>query len=215
MREAVQATQKIVAPRSPVAAILSDDPPFKSAHSAVRFALGRDGSPGRPAIARMTDTRLADGMTGIEATAQAGMILATLRPIGPIGLAAMMLRCGPRRIPCYCRRQCCSGRKISLDWLASRDLIAQESKLCLPQNSRLSYELRAAVLDRIYSDHGNTFAKIAKGLTLDEETVSRQHRAIHRWLLGYAAKDGDRVFGIEELAWHEADIRLRARGIVG
>ena len=159
-------------------------------------------------MSRMTDATLSSReMVGMDAAAQAGMILGIIKPVGRLGLSTLFLRCGPRKVECHCRRACCSGHKYNIEWRSSLDVIAQKSKCCLPQNSRLMVSLRRAILIRIYIERG-TFKQIGDNLQLDQETISRQHRAIYRWLMGYAdGKNNDHVPGIEETAWaYPADL---------
>ena len=188
---------------------------FMSAKNAIRFAVTRDGAPSRPMSSRMLDTMMGSrDFAGLDGAAQAGMIMSMLAPVGPIQIAVLIASSAPRSVPCECRRPCCSGRKLNHYWRTAVDTLAHESARALPAGSKSSYALRSALLVKIYGG-GQSFKHIADELKMDEETVSRQHRAILIWLQGAKAKKySDAVEGIESIAWREAESILREHGIV-
>lgn len=200
----------------------TDEPLFRTAAEAVRFAVTREGLPPRPVMARMIASRMIDtvsgrrDLVGLDAAAQAGMVLNVIEGLGRLTVAALIASCAPRIIPCACRRPCCCGRKVNHTWREAIDTLAQEAIRALPSGSRRSYALRSGILLKIYAGQ-TTFKEIAEDLSLDQETVSRQHRAIYRWLKGTrAGRNGEPALeGLETAAWSDAETALGQAGLVG
>jgi hypothetical protein len=193
------------------------EPYFPNAAAAIRFAVTRVGSPQRPASSRMLDASLGGrSLSGLDAVAQAGMILNALEPLGRLPVATLIAASAPRTLPCYCRRPCCSGHRLHQSWGEAVHTITEEARRVLPPEARLAtYALRAAIVVKIYGGH-KSFREIADQVDVAVDTVSDYHRAIHRWLLGAkAGKWGEGLEGIEPLAWREAETVLRQVGIVG
>ena len=72
---------------------------FTSAQEAIRFAVMREGSAPRPAMARIADkTRAREAMTAVEAAAQAGMVMQAIAPIGRLKTATLIARSRSRSI---------------------------------------------------------------------------------------------------------------------
>jgi hypothetical protein len=196
------------------------EPLFHSAHEALRFAVTLDGNPARPIQSRMVDaTDGSRALAGLDAAAQAGMILNALEGLGKFPVAVMIASCAPRTFPCSCRSPCCSGHRINRVWRQAIDLISQEADRVISEQSerktKASYALRSAITVKIYG-HRTTFAAIADDLKIDEDTVSKHHRIVLRWLMGApGGKHGAAVEGVEHAAWRDAETVLRNVGIVG
>ena len=196
-----------------------EDVLFQSAREAIRFAATREGNPKPPLSSRMVattpGTRVLRVLAGLDAAAQAGMIMNVIGSLGRLAVAILIADAAPQSMPCSCRRPCCSGHQINRQWRLAIDTIAQDAVRALPAGSKTSYALRSSVIVKIYGGK-TTFVEIAKELKVDQETVSRQHRAIHTWLRGAkAGKMTDAVVGIESIAWRDAESALRNHGIVG
>ena len=201
----------------------AEDPaPFHSAEAALRFALSREGQPGRPLASRMTDVTGPRNFAGLDAAAQAGMILSTVRPIGSPAFDALCAEVAPPTIPCYCRMPCCSGRRPNRIWRDAIDILAHDSgEPILPR--RVTHHMRQLILAKIFSEKAHhrrkevTLLQIAEDLDADVDTISKHHRTLVRWLRGApAGRDGaPPILGIVTKAWRDAEDALRDAGIVG
>lgn len=191
-----------------VASVETNTAPFPDAYHAIRFAYTRDGSPQRPSWTRMAEgARDFQALQPIDAAAQAGMVLQALRNIEKTERAVLVAKAAPHVVACFCRRDCCSGRRMNRPWHEAISLLAEESGEIVPPKAGRS--VRSAILIKIYA--GNvSLLKIADKASLDPETVAKYHRAILRWLRG--APPGPRqppIPGIESSAWEHAEDALR------
>ena len=190
---------------------------FRDARSAIRFAVTCEGNPGRPLSSRMVDpTRSGrDFYQGLDAAAQAGFIMGKLGALGRLRVAVLVAGCGPSRVPCHCRRPCCSGYRIPSEWREAIDTISQEAARALPVGSKNNYGLRCMLVLKIFGVSA-TLRQIAEELHLDGETVARHHRAILAWLRGgRTGQKGEVTTGIELYAWAEAERILQRAGVIG
>lgn len=196
-------------------AVSVEEPPFHSAQAAIRFAVTREGSPGRPLASRMVDTVVGGrGFVGFDGAAQAGIILSHIEALGRVPFAALVALCAPPVTSCHCGRPCCSGRRSNALWREAINTLAEEASEVLP--SRVSYAMRSEILVKIYG-RSLTLKRIADDLQVDVDTVSKHHRAVQRWLAGApAGRHGESAIeGVETAAWREAETVLREAGIVG
>lgn len=201
-----------------------DPPPFRTAQAAIRFAVTREGSPSRPLASRMaTRIDVTSGrrdFVGLDAAAQAGMILSVLESLGREKMSILIAETAPKTTPCHCRAACCSGRRANRYWRDAIATLAQETAKVFPP--RVRYALRAELLVKLFSKGGSghasvTLKAVADDLEIDVDTVSKHHKAMVRWLNGApASKQGDPpVEGASTAAWREAEDALRMAGIVG
>lgn len=202
----------------------ADDPaPFHSAEAALRFALTREGQPGRPLASRMTDASgPRSSFVGLDAAAQAGMIVGALQPIGRVKYAVLCAKVAPSTVPCACRRACCRGWLPNQVWNEAIGVLAYAAgKLDVCAGSH--FRLRQAIIAKVCSEEPHhrhkavTLAAIAKELEVDVGMVSDRHRAIVTWLRGKkAGRDGSAPQeGLVSAAWRRAEDALRDAGIVG
>lgn len=194
------------------------DPPFRDSRSAVRFEVGLEGNPPRPLSSTMIDVTSGErGFPGTDRSAMAGYIGSVLRRRGPLHYALLVVEVGRKSIDCTCGRPCCSGERHNLEWLSAVGTIAQEALDLLPVNEKRDYAYVWALLGKIFGfGKYDKFSKIASEFKLDEETVSRHSRTIHKWLRGAKAKkDEPAIEGVSQLAWQDAETDLRTWGVVG
>lgn len=191
---------------------------FDSARRAVRFAVTRDGNPSRPYYARALDKAGlgGQGLSGLDAAGQAGIILAVLqRSLGSVNVAVLVATCAPIMRPCTCKRACCSGKVINPQWRYALNLLCQESRGWLAAGSRWSYPLAEALLTKVYGGN-QTYLDIANDLGLDQELVARHHKSFIVRLRGAKAKPNcEPVEGLEIVSWRDAESVLRDHNIVG
>jgi hypothetical protein len=186
---------------------------FVSARNAIRFAVTREGAPARPPASRMLDAMTgARDFAGLDGAAQAGMILNIIEAFGKMEFAALVAGSAPARIPCTCRRPCCSGSRLNQHWYAAIDALAQGStEVC---KARTSYALRSALLVKLFAG-GKTLKEIGEECGVSEETATRRHSELKSWLQGHREKGRAFVKGLEQRAWAQAEAALASAGIVG
>jgi hypothetical protein len=191
-------------------------PVFANARDAVRFAYTREGSANRPASARMTDKTGSGGrgLGGNDGAAQAGIIVAVLRKIGPVFNAIVIADSVPPVVPCHCKRSCCVGTRMFTPW---HDAIAALTLASILIPCRASEPLRTDLIMKSFTRGGPTLAKIAETHSIDPDTVTKHHRTITRWLKGApAGKNGEEpVAGLNMRAWMDAESALHDVGITG
>jgi hypothetical protein len=195
-----------------------EPPPFSSARQAMAFATRRAGGPLRPLMNRMGDRSSGGGagLSGLDAAAQAGMVLNAVGGLGRLARACLVAGSAPRLLPCGCRRPCCCGRMINDDWRDAVEVVSAEAALRVIAIEMRSRELRSAVVVRIYSGREITFLEMGRRFAADPDTISKYHRALHAWLMGAPARgEAPAAEGVDRAAWREADQALRDRGIVG
>lgn len=202
----------------------AEDPaPFHSAEGALRFALSREGQPGRPLASRMTDTSgPRSSLVGLDAAAQAGMIISALQPIGAVKYAILCAKVAPNTVPCTCRRACCRGWVPNRIWNEAIGVLAYAAgrlEVCAGTHFRLRQAIIAKVCAEEPHDRRKavTLKAIANELEMDVDTVSTHHRAIVTWLHGKkAGRDGSPPQeGLISVAWRLAEDVLRDARIVG
>jgi len=191
-----------------------DEPMFASAEAAVRFALSLGGKPPRPAMNRVLDRSIGwSELSPLDKAAQAGMILNIVERQGRLAMAVMTAAVAPRWRSCSCRRPCCSGQEKNLDWYRAINIIAEEASAYVP--SRAKYLLRIACVLKVYGARDSSYRNIAQDISVDEETVSKYHKTILRWLRGAKGRPSQpQDDGVESKIWSEAANSLRAVGIV-
>jgi hypothetical protein len=181
----------------------------------VRFAVTRAGVPARPLMATMADkTCTGRDLYGMDATAQAGMILGMVRTLGQLQLALLIAGTAQRTVPCYCKRACCSGHMANSAW---REALLEISEFAYNKKVvRADSGLRIALLVKIYGGGIVTYKRIAEELKWDVDAVSRHHHAMHLWLMGKRGMTrAEGTEGVDPSAWAAAETLLRDAGIVG
>jgi hypothetical protein len=69
---------------------------------------------------------------------------------------------------------------------------------------------------KIYGGQKTSFVDIGRSLKVDQDTVSKYHRIVLRWLMGApGGKHGPAIDGVQPTAWRDAETLLRNVGIVG
>lgn len=91
---------------------------WPDALSAIRWACSVSGNPGRPYSSRMLDA-WKEGGDATDAAGQAGLIFRALWELRGAPMAALVARAVRMSVPCQCRRECCSGRRLNFDWKES------------------------------------------------------------------------------------------------
>lgn len=232
-RDAVGRPQDPGAGGAAVNAVLREAALFNDARSALRFAVCLEGSPERPAMNRLWDKMAGGrGLAGLDAAAQAGMILHILKGLGPLYFAALVADGAPHSRPCGCRRPCCSGKTIVPEWRDAIDTLCYEAVRLMPHAadpidghpvlrfdsvlpSGVAFELRAAIVRKLFGRGPSTLRRIAELTDYSEDTVQRHHRALLRWLRGGRAGSNQQAEeGVVSAAWREAESALKDAMIV-
>lgn len=204
---------------------------FHDARAALRFAVGFEGSPDRPAMNRLWDKMAGGrGLSGLDAAGQAGMIRHVLRSMGPLYYAAIVADGAPRSKPCGCRRSCCSGKTPVQEWLDAIDTLCYEALRLHPRAaihdgarilhfesivpSGTRHELLGRLMLKLFGKDVS-LQRIAEASGYADDTVQRHHRLLLRWLRGgRAGANQSTEEGVIVAAWREAESALRDAGIV-
>lgn len=181
---------------------------FRTAKAAVKFAVLHEG---RPAAAKLDPGRGSGGesSTVSDADGQAGLVMATLRPIGPVSLAALTCDVAPQFLRCECRRECCAGRKKNSVWTGAAHLVANRAVERVAVLHSVKWELCAAILRRYYGDKLFTQTKLAAVFGLEVPYVAELHSVFLNWYRGRKEANG-----LVQDAWIAAEERLRSAGLL-
>lgn len=177
-----------------------DEPMFRSAREAVRWALSDeraviDASSLYAGIGK-------GGLAGYDAAGQAGIILAYVRRLNAPRSSMVIAQAASPKLPCSCRRNCCSGWRSNRTWAEAVGEVAQwwiqahDPKCPRPR-------LVMACLRRHFGER------------IDLESIRRRNgcgRDVVMTVNGEALKV---IKPAKELAWQEIESVLMEVGIVG
>lgn len=178
--------------------------PFVSAQLAVKFGLSYSRSPVSTSL--WTNGVGGADASGDEALAQAGMVVAALKAIGPTRVAILTARVLPHSELCGCGQPCCVGRRPNFEWRRALETVAREGFAAIRVSIHPS--LARAIATRAYA-RGPSDAKVAEQFMTSVDSVSDAARQFRRWLMGGRGEQG-----AEPDAWRRADERLRSLGVV-
>lgn len=182
----------------------NEDAPFGSAHSALAFSFRfLDLSHSRPMMNKMAQpgSGRGNGLVGLDAAAQAGMIRSELRKVGRLCESILIARTAPKTIPCACGARCCAGHRTNTEWADAIAYLADAVKDASPGGSN-HYRLRSAVVLKYFG------SQAAVSAIADACEVSRTTAHDH-W-----AKISKPLRDAENGAWAAIEERLQAAGIV-
>lgn len=136
------------------------------------------GDIGRPLMSRMADgpKRPGTGLGGVEASGQAGLILAALKTLGEPSYALAAARYLPKAIPCTCKRSCCTGWQRNPEFVRAVEAITAAASDAVPHR-RVLLNVRQAVVLRHFGEKVS-FAEIAKQCRVDRDTASAHAKTV-------------------------------------
>ncbi len=156
-----------------------------------------------------------NGLVGLDAPAQAGMILSRLSRLTVHQQNVLIAKFAPRTWPCSCRAACCSGRKRNDMWEQAISYLAQVAAAealsgCLSNN-----RLRVGIVKRIFGDKTLTLEQLAEKSGVHINTAKNHSGAIKRWLLGVRNPKTGADYGLIVLSLSRAEGILSDAGIIG
>lgn len=151
---------------------------FRDAHEALTFAFSFTAQSPKTPLSSMLQQReplgSGRGLSGLDAAAQAGMVLATLRHLSKEQVHVLIARYYNVRLPC----QCCGQPRPSPEW----DQAVEALSLC-PELRDLNKEVRRGLVElclaksgRRSTGAGKTVADIVRGNDYSVITIRRRFR---------------------------------------
>lgn len=195
---------------------------FRSAHDALVFAYSfeyRSHYPRQPIsrlAAPMMSTGSDAGLGGIDGAAQAGMIKAAVKRLGPLKEAALIARFAPRSRPCTCSAQCCSGKQANQAWEIAIDTLSDYARRTqFSAGSSKPAVIRGCVaryfVPQANREHINS---LAARVGVNRDTASDCYRAVSRFLGGCGAQEKQAQAGVTNQAYGEIENHLIEAGVV-
>lgn len=160
-----------------------EQPLFRSVEHALAFAFRHDqGNIGRPLMNRMADgpRRVGRGLVGLDASLQAGFILAAVFDLGEFPFAVAAARYLPHQIECNCGASCCHGYRPSPDWRRAIETVTTRASAIIPHRAIMQPVRRAVVL-RHFGEKVS-LKDIAERCHIDRDTASQHAKAITDFL---------------------------------
>jgi hypothetical protein len=211
-------TMTIIAQGHQTAAAPAEAPLFSSAHAALTFAYNHSHQVyERPLMNRMADgpgVRTGKGLGGVDGSAQAGMVLSSLKLLPRLHLAIIQARFMPRTKECVC----CRSKIDNVEWLDAIREISDVAACQALSTHPTSRTLRDAII-RGYFGQKVVLSQEADRAGVTANTVTRHKGMIVRWLRGSRTEigaDGERgagQIGVEAVAMESIAAILGAKGI--
>lgn len=177
------------------------EPLFHSARAAVRFALSDE----RVALQQVSTYRSPGsgrGLSGFDGAGQAGIIMSHVRALGHPLSHILIANEAPPKLPCACRRDCCSGWTTNWRWGEAVEAIAAWWEGEHGGSDFQRHRLLRGCLRRFFHEHIGIDA-LAKRSGLHRATVSEFNGAVLKPLKP-----------LKEAALREVEERLVEAGIV-
>lgn len=215
---------------------------WPDALSAIRWACSVAGNPGRPYSSRMLDA-WREGGDSTDAAAQAGIIFRVLWELRGAPMATLVARAVRMSVPCECRRECCSGRRLNADWKEAIEVLTTAALTEAQAQDRArrslesgekgefplaplagalgaySYPFRLAIMQRIFGQH-MPYHQVRAALPGDEAVkpaiaiLARYGKEVELWLGERSNGEVVNEAGIAPKARVRATELLRAAGLL-
>lgn len=174
---------------------------FPNTIEALRFAFAGQNGYERPLINRMTDTEASrEGLSPVEAAAQAGMMLAEIKQLGPLTEQVLRARYMRQKEPCTCRSPCCSGKRIDLVWDAAVSYLTQAVAVHL-EGCKTNYKIRRTLIEMALGCQSRNITQLAADELINRDTLAGWRGRVKKWL-----------DGAERRAYNEVHDLFKARG---
>ncbi len=186
-----------------------DDIRFESAHEALVFALNAaiQADYPRPVMNKMAappPVGAGNGLAGLDAAAQSGMIRAEIKLLGRLAEAVLFARYAPRGIPCACRATCCSGHKRNPEWTNAISFLADYVRTTALAGCVTNGMMRQEYVVRYFSAKGR----------ISLEDLAEKHGIVINTVTAHNGKVSKALRTFEHAANEAAEERLRFVGIV-
>ncbi len=197
--------------------VTNDRVVFRSAHEALVFAFNISVQAyDRPLMNRMADKmKGGDGLHGLDAAAQAGMIRAQVKALGRISEAILTARFAPDSQPCTCSSPCCSKRRVNSEWREAIGVVSDHMRLTALRECSTDSVLRSIYVTRYFTqkDKRVPIDKIAKDHRIKWDTAQSHYNRISA-ALGGSKANKVHTSGLEASAMNRLDDALRESGVV-
>ena len=181
---------------------------FTSASEALVFALNAaiQADYPRPVMNKLAapSTSTGHGLAGLDAAAQAGMVRAEIKQLGPLAEAVLFARYAPRGIPCACRAACCAGQKRNPEWINAISFLADYVRTTALAGCVTNGMMRQEYVVRYFSAKGR----------ISLEDLAEKHGIVINTVTAHIWKVSKALRTFEHAANEAAEERLRFVGIV-
>lgn len=160
---------------------IETDALFRSAHAALVFAANYSGQAyDRPVMNRMATKAGPEGkgLHGIDGAAQAGLILAELRMLGPFYEAILVADVAQETVPCDCERPCCSGSRDNTRFADAVNTLSKEVLERVLSGCISHRVLRVGLVRKFFGVPGITLKDLAKACDVSDDTAARHNEKI-------------------------------------
>ncbi len=160
-----------------------DEPLFKSARGALLFAFNfTHGTVKKAALVTlMGGGSTGRGLGGLDGAAQAGMIKAEVHQLGQVRRRIIECRFAPPSQPCPCRRPCCSGEVVNLEWAESMSWLTEHILRQALTGTVSNYRLRRAILCRYFGQE-LSMTTVASQCGVKRDTASEHNKRVVTYL---------------------------------
>lgn len=197
--------------------VTSDKVVFRSAYEALQFAFNVSAQAyDRPLMNRMADKmKGGDGLHGLDAAAQAGMIRAQVKALGKVSEAILTARFAPDSQPCTCGSPCCSKNRINIEWREAIGAVADHMRLTALRDCSTDSVLRSIYVTRYFTpkDKRVSMLKISKEKRIQESTAQSHYNRVAA-SLGGSKSNKIHVDGLEQSAMNRLEAKLKEIGVV-
>lgn len=157
---------------------------FDNAVQALRFAFAERNGYGRPTINRMADTSgSGDGLTPLEQSTMAGMILAEVRALGRVPEHVLRARYTPRTLVCQCQSVCCSGRRVNEDWLFAASYLSEQLRTTALAGRNTTVAQRQGLIELVLGASKRSISDLAHANGVHRDTFAGWRTRVEKWLL--------------------------------
>lgn len=189
--------------------IVTDEPLFTSAHSALVFAFNASSQAAydRPMMNRLAAPSVGSGkgLVGLDAAGQAGFIRAEVATLGKLAEAILMARIAPRWMPCACRAECCSGKKWNKEWVDAISYLSDHMRTTALAGCATNGMMRREYVIRHFTP---------KDQRISLEVLADKHDVVRNTVTAHAGKVAKNLKAFEAVAEAAIDDRLRLVGMV-
>ncbi len=181
---------------------------FTSASEALVFALNAaiQADYPRPVMNKLAapSTSTGHSLAGLDAAAQAGMVRAEIKQLGPLAEAVLFARYAPRGIPCACRAACCAGQKRNPEWINAISTLADHMRTTALNGCVTNGMMRQQYVTRYFTGSGK----------VSIQELAEKHGLVENTVAAHAGKVSKALRAFEHAANDAAEDRLRAIGMV-
>jgi hypothetical protein len=186
-----------------------DDALFASAHSALVFAFNfSEQCYERPVMNKLAAPSVGSGkgLAGLDGAGQAGMVRAEVARLGKLAEAILFARIAPRWMPCACRAECCSGKKMNREWVEAISFLSDHVRNTALAGCSANGIMRREYVIRHFSP---------KDQRISLEDLADKHDVNRKTTFAHSAKVTKHLKAFEAVADAAIDEKLRAVGMVG